>query len=213
MFGKEDKMKNLFLIICAAALCACSKNPDVFEILGTDNETETKNMETEIRDTNDDSSCDSERDSGILDSDGSSEIETDGNNTEEDTLSDTGTDNDGSTGVVDTESETETSVDASDMDTDTDTDNEIDSTTNTEMEFDIPSFVCDPLTGCGDESCAVGDFWICPLLPEASVIATLTYKTQWLICEEIDGDQVCPTNGYHRPCQFVSQSIGLTCND
>lgn len=113
---------------------------------------------------------------------------------------------------LDTDTDTDTGIDAdadADTDTDTDTDTDADTDTDTDTGFNIPDYVCDDWS-CS--TCETGEYWTCPLLPEGVVIAAATYKTQWLLCVDVDGIPVCPTDGYHRGCGLAG-GIGLVCHD
>lgn len=204
-------MKTVLFILIAAALPSCGQSPEKFNIEESDHDYQNSEADT---DTDTDSETD--RDTDPLDSMGENTDQPYGTDTDGDQFTDSQPEFESeSIEMVGTDEDSDTDTDTiADTVTNTDTDSYTDErgSDDTDQNPLIPDFVCDEWSCPDSETCDIGEYWVCPLLPEEVAIAAATYKTQWLICVEVDGDQVCPTNGYHRACAPAS-AIGLSCHD
>jgi hypothetical protein len=196
MFEKEDNMKNILFILIAAALPECGQSPAKFDM-------ESDHDENSEKDTVTDTDMETDQNTDRVDSLG--------NDTDEPNETDTNTNQfSDSEPAIDTES---AEMVETDEDTDSDTETISDTVTDTDTDTEdtvIPDFVCDEWSCPDSQTCDIGEYWVCPLLPEAVFIAAATYKSQWLICVDVDGTQTCPTTDYHREC--AQAPIGLSCH-
>lgn len=98
-------------------------------------------------------------------------------------------------------------------DTDTDTDADTDTDTDADGGTDAgclnswttpPAEICSAHDGCYEPNtkCDVVPMWVCPLqgvsLPN---VFWADYGEKWLICQEICGEQTCPTDAWNGGCR------------